>query len=636
MFSSTREDAREYLERLASAIQVPPSKYEDAVRAYRSICQWFERDDSTIKTEHQESFLQGSFRLGTAIRPTTEEDDYDLDIVVVLGLAKLAISQAELKRRVGVEVKSYAKSHGMTRPKDARRCWTQNYVDQRQFHVDTLPSVPDAQGLREQLEARNLSNAFVTDAIAITDKTDTNYNVVNPRWPNSNPRGYAAWFESRMGEVLAARKAAIALLEGRATDDVPTYEAQTPLQKTVQLLKYHRDIMFADDPDDRPISIIITTLAAHAYQGETDLDAALQRVLSDMHLYIEEEFSIDWVRNPTNGLENFAYKWIQYPKRRENFYRWLETARSDFEHIAAADDARREEVLSESFGDEIAAKVARRQLQPRTWEKRKSIFAPHRQTPPWSLRGAGTVKIKKATWAPKGSFRTRPFSSDSKPVPKNVTLRFYASTDIPQPYEVYWQIVNILIPAFVAPHAQVSIFKTDHHPDYKRDWRTPAWEVARATSAAPTFFAGHQYSGSYFLDGGLFANNPIMLAIVEAMHAYDIRLDQIRVLSIGTGNRRPTLKPGTIRAGMLGWRDAISTAMYLTTDTSLSQARLLLGFDAVVRLEPSFEAASIELDDWRSAHETMPPEARSCVSKKSRSIDAFLSDKVYPRERHHT
>src|SRR5262245_55231311 len=101
----TSESARDYLERLVAAIQVPPSKYGDAVRSYRSICQWFERDESTVKAEHLESFLQGSFRLGTAIRPTTEEDDYDLDIVVVLGYSKLAVSQAELKRRLGVEVK---------------------------------------------------------------------------------------------------------------------------------------------------------------------------------------------------------------------------------------------------------------------------------------------------------------------------------------------------------------------------------------------------------------------------------------------------------------------------------------------------------------------------------------------------
>jgi patatin-like phospholipase/acyl hydrolase len=195
---------------------------------------------------------------------------------------------------------------------------------------------------------------------------------------------------------------------------------------------------------------------------------------------------------------------------------------------------------------------------------------------------------------------------------------------------------RLLIPSFVAPHAQVAIFKTDHHADYKRDWQTPAWEVARATSAAPTFFAGHRYSGSYFLDGGLFDNNPMMLAIVEALHAYDIRLDQIRILSIGTGNKRPTLTRSAAKAGLIGWRDAISTAMYLTTDTALSQARLMLGFDQIVRLQPSAEASAIELDDWKSAHERMPREGAARLAEQREAVQRFIENKVDARERHYT
>jgi patatin-like phospholipase/acyl hydrolase len=195
---------------------------------------------------------------------------------------------------------------------------------------------------------------------------------------------------------------------------------------------------------------------------------------------------------------------------------------------------------------------------------------------------------------------------------------------------------RLLIPAFVAPHAQVAIFKTDHHVDYQRDWETRAWRVARATSAAPTFFEGQRYGGSYFLDGGLFANNPVMLAVIEAMHAYDIRLEQIRVLSIGTGNKAPTLKQSTVRAGMIGWRDALSTAMYLTTDTALSQARFLLDFDAIVRVEPSFALSGIELDDWRSAHEKLPADAQAKFAEQRVAIERFLATKAMPRERHFT
>src|SRR3546814_11725761 len=63
-------------------------------------------------------------------------------------------------------------------------------------------------------------------------------------------------------------------------------------------------------------------------------------------------------------------------------------------------------------------------------------------------------------------------------------------------------------------------------------------EVARATSAAPTYLKGHEHtpSGRIFIDGGVWANNPVMVALVDVLSAYDISPDQIDILSIGTGN----------------------------------------------------------------------------------------------------
>lgn len=195
---------------------------------------------------------------------------------------------------------------------------------------------------------------------------------------------------------------------------------------------------------------------------------------------------------------------------------------------------------------------------------------------------------------------------------------------------------RLLIPAVVGPRPQIAVFKTDHHPDYRRDWQTPAWEAARATSAAPTYLPGHRYGGDYFLDGGLFANNPIMLAIVEAMHAYDIALNPIRVLSIGTGNAPPKLNQAMIRAGLFGWRNIVATTMYFSTDTAMSQARLLLGIDNVVRLEPSQRGASIALDDWRAARDMLPGEASVNDDSNWSATSVFFEDKVSPRERHHS
>jgi hypothetical protein len=115
-----------------------------------------------------------------------------------------------------------------------------------------------------------------------------------------------------------------------SVDQIPDHKVKTPLQRAIQLLKRHRECMFVDDCEFRPISIIITTLAAHAYNEEPTIAGALQSILTSMDRYIEYRDGVAWVTNPVNPSENFADKWVGEPKKRENFFKWLEQARRDF------------------------------------------------------------------------------------------------------------------------------------------------------------------------------------------------------------------------------------------------------------------------------------------------------------------
>lgn len=433
---------------LLEAIQVPESRYEAANRAYKSLCEWLARPDSTLQSARPDTYLQGSFRLGTAIRPLTGDDDYDVDVVCSLALTKKQLAPVELKRKVGAEIKAYSKRFGMKAPSDGRRCWTQDYADEAQFHIDTLPALPDPARQRSLLEARGLSSEWVDLAIAITDKTDSNYHVVNDRWPLSNPRGYASWFERRMETVLLSRRSAIALRESKRVEDIPTYRARVPLQSAIQLLKFHRNVSFIDDNDNKPISVIITTLAGLSYNNEGTVADALAVILRDMDKFIQQRQGVDWVANPTNPLENFADKWLEYPHRRTNFYEWLNKARSDFSQIGAAvSQPERLRILAEVFGDDVAGRA---HSPTRTGGLKKVLnesklrllrFANHREAPPWTPTEEGTAKIIAASKLEKG-FRPVPLSSDGSPVRKGSELKFYGRTNVPHPYEVYWQVVN--------------------------------------------------------------------------------------------------------------------------------------------------------------------------------------------------
>lgn len=193
---------------------------------------------------------------------------------------------------------------------------------------------------------------------------------------------------------------------------------------------------------------------------------------------------------------------------------------------------------------------------------------------------------------------------------------------------------RMVIPAFVGPDPQVAVFKTDHHPDYRRDWKTEAWQIARATSAAPTFFSGHQNGHAFFLDGGVWANNPVLCAVVEALTAYELAPSQIRVLSIGTGSVAEKLSEDRIGAGFIGWRDIINTAMFLTSDSHHGLASLLIGADSIIRVDPDKnEIPIIELDDWRAATEHLPAQAKLMRDRAREKIDPFFAQAVDARER---
>ena len=192
---------------------------------------------------------------------------------------------------------------------------------------------------------------------------------------------------------------------------------------------------------------------------------------------------------------------------------------------------------------------------------------------------------------------------------------------------------RLVIPAFLAPKAEIAVLKTDHHSDFENDHRMAAWEAARATSAAPTYLRGQESDDYAFLDGGIWANNPIMVAITDALSAYTIGRENIRVLSLGTGNPPFQIGLAAARRGMWNWRNIIGASIYLTTDNAQSQAGLLVGPERIARIEPDEPHASIALDDWKSAAANLPGHASNKFAEHRDVISEFFSERTEPRER---
>ena len=73
---------------LAEVLDIPAERYESADRSYRSVGKWLDRPESRFSSVKTDVYTQGSFRLGTAIRPANGEEHYDLDIVCEFTLSK--------------------------------------------------------------------------------------------------------------------------------------------------------------------------------------------------------------------------------------------------------------------------------------------------------------------------------------------------------------------------------------------------------------------------------------------------------------------------------------------------------------------------------------------------------------------
>ncbi len=157
---------------------------------------------------------------------------------------------------------------------------------------------------------------------------------------------------------------------------------------------------------------------------------------------------------------------------------------------------------------------------------------------------------------------------------------------------------RLVIPSYNIGEDDVYLFKTPHHERLKRDYKVPAWKVALATSAAPTYFPSCQKLDYIRLvDGGVWANNPTMVGIVEAISMLDVPLSTIRVLSLGTTNTVKGRPKKLDWGGLWQWRaEAVDVIMRGQSIGVFTQAQHLLGRDKVVRIDPKVPDGLFTLD----------------------------------------
>ena len=364
----TSEQKKIIIDNMSKLLELPDSAYDNARKRYEDLGEWFDRKESAVSVHKPHIFPQGSFRLGTAIRPLDESEKYDLDLACKLrgGISKDSHTQETLKKLIGIELEAYRKARDIKNKLEAKhRCWRLAYQDDLSFHMDIVPCIPADEKRRKAIleSIRNtgldeyVAGAASQTTVSITDDRHEGFKHICEDWHISNPEGYAQWFEYRMNPQQTR-----ILLEKAQVDNMPLFKKKTPLQRVIQILKRHRDNWSKDHPDSRPISIIITTLAAKAYNGETDLVTALENVLNKMGGLVRP--TKPRVPNPVDPEEDFADRWYRpdcsHLRLEDNFNAWLLQAKTDFKHLMSTTDV---EFLCEQIEEKFSLRVNQSELK---------------------------------------------------------------------------------------------------------------------------------------------------------------------------------------------------------------------------------------------------------------------------------
>lgn len=355
----TKQEIDKLLRRVVDKLDISDSLFNAAKDEYNNLGKWI-----ATQTDYDISiYPQGSFSLGTVIKPISDEDDYDLDLVCELA-EDYDLSAEELKCDIVKNwLINYKRIDGEIEEK--RRCWHVEYEDIENFHMDVIPAY--------KAEVNSVENGM----IKITERNEDNNTY---EYIGSNPAGYTEWFYSRCEKRLMAIMEAYnyQIREEVEIEPLERDRAKTPLQQAVQLLKRHRDVMFDDYPDeegaydevsreDKPISILITTIAGQLYGNEESTIETLNYILANAERYIEmhKRNGKYYIENPSYAGENFADKWNYNENRKVAFFDWLKQAQKDLnvDYLLSLNRVELLRHIKSLFGEELTTRVINEMAQ---------------------------------------------------------------------------------------------------------------------------------------------------------------------------------------------------------------------------------------------------------------------------------
>jgi len=179
---------------------------------------------------------------------------------------------------------------------------------------------------------------------------------------------------------------------------------------------------------------------------------------------------------------------------------------------------------------------------------------------------------------------------------------------------------KVCIPTFNGNDGTINVLKTKHHSEYRRDYKMPAYHAAMASASAPVYFPPHTFSfknelgegtNVNMIDGGVFANNPSLIGIFEATDKLSISINDISLLSLGTGQGRQIIKRTWRPKNLFDWLFPKPKLVDLVLDT---QAQITEQY--VFFLQRALEKAGKAFSYMRVQHDLKGDNIELNISKK--------------------
>ena len=368
--------------KLIEGLDISPTMYKNATEKYKAVGTYLQDQGLTC-----DIFPQGSFSLGTVVRPYREskEADYDLDFICCLSEQKEKTTAKYVKNIVREALCKSEVYKEKLQDMEWDKCWTLEYAEVNGigFNIDIVPGVSESDEIVQSMVSSRLSQKDAELAVAITDKRNQNY-----FWLTSNPRAYRNWFESINRPFLEydrQNKRKVLFEKSRAVynsiEEIPEGLERSSLQRVIQILKHHRDVYYCRirKEDFKPTSAIITTICTEIADGmdpSLNVFELLQAIADDFEIYsrnqilTEEEFSRQYktkntirksngkwcIINPVNPKDNLADSWNTHPEKAELFFKWVKVMKKDYLDSLQVEDNDFVALLENNFGRDYVKK----------------------------------------------------------------------------------------------------------------------------------------------------------------------------------------------------------------------------------------------------------------------------------------